>query len=82
MVATQCIFSGNTPLTVGWTSQWYANFFAIHTVFNFNHVAAEVLKTLVGSFGLVAVAPFTAVTGGLLYHYRPGVQVAAQLEKS
>ncbi len=51
-------------------------------MFNFNHVAAEVLKTLVGSFGLVAVAPFTAVTGGLLYHYRPGVQVAAQLEKS
>jgi len=51
-------------------------------MFNFNHVAAEVLKTLVGSFGLVTVAPFTALTGGLIYHYRPGVQIAAQLEKS
>jgi uncharacterized membrane protein len=51
-------------------------------MFNFNHVAAEVLKTLVGSFGLVTVAPFTAITGGLIYHYRPGVQIAAQLEKS
>jgi uncharacterized membrane protein len=29
-------------------------------------VAAEVLKTLVGSFGLVTVAPFTALVGGLL----------------
>ena len=51
-------------------------------MFNFNHVAAEVLKTLVGSFGLVTVAPFTAITGGLIYHYRPGVQIVAQLEKS
>ena len=29
-------------------------------------MAAEVLKTLVGSFGLVMVAPFTAVVGGLV----------------
>ncbi len=35
------------------------------STFNFIYVAAEVLKTLVGSFGLVAVAPFTAVVGGL-----------------
>jgi uncharacterized membrane protein len=34
--------------------------------FNFVYVAAEVLKTLVGSFGLVTVAPFTALMGGLL----------------
>ena len=34
--------------------------------FNFIYVAAEVLKTLVGSFGLVAVAPFTAFVGGIL----------------
>ena len=36
------------------------------STFNFIYVAAEVLKTLVGSFGLVTVAPFTAVVGGLL----------------
>jgi uncharacterized membrane protein len=35
-------------------------------LFNLIYVAAEVLKTLVGSFGLVTVAPFTAVAGGLL----------------
>lgn len=30
-------------------------------------MAAEVLKTLVGSFGLVMVAPFTALAGGLIF---------------
>jgi uncharacterized membrane protein len=35
--------------------------------FNFVYVAAEVLKTIVGSFGLVTVAPFTAVVGGFIY---------------
>lgn len=32
-------------------------------VFNLIYVAAEVLKTLVGSFGLVTVGPFTALIG-------------------
>lgn len=36
------------------------------STFNFIYVAAEVLKTLVGSFGLVTVAPFTAIAGGAL----------------
>jgi uncharacterized membrane protein len=34
---------------------------------NLNFVAAEVLNTIVGSFGLVTVAPFTALVGGLVY---------------
>jgi uncharacterized membrane protein len=34
---------------------------------NTNYVAAEILKTVVGSFGLVTVAPFTALVGGLIY---------------
>ncbi|MCJ2164846.1 MULTISPECIES: YibE/F family protein [unclassified Pseudodesulfovibrio] len=38
----------------------------LDSTFNFIYVAAEVLKTLVGSFGLVAVAPFTALVGSLL----------------
>ena len=35
--------------------------------FNLNYVAAEILNTVVGSFGLVTVAPFTAITGALIY---------------
>ncbi|MHB0859200.1 MAG: YibE/F family protein [Anaerolineae bacterium] len=37
------------------------------SITNTNFVAAEVMKTLVGSFGLVTVAPFTALVGGFLY---------------
>lgn len=40
-------------------------------IFNMNHVAGEVLHTLVGSFGLVAVAPFTALVGGVVFRWRP-----------
>jgi uncharacterized membrane protein len=36
-------------------------------LFNLIYVATEVLKTLVGSFGLVMVAPFTALVGGLVF---------------
>ena len=35
--------------------------------FNLVYVSAEILKTLTGSFGLVTVAPFTAVAGGFIY---------------
>jgi uncharacterized membrane protein len=49
-------------------------------IFNFNHVAAEVLKTLVGSFGLVTVAPLTAVAGGFIYHHQPSNRLAVQLD--
>jgi uncharacterized membrane protein len=35
-------------------------------VLNMQYVAAEILNTLVGSFGLVTVAPLTALAGGLL----------------
>ena len=43
-------------------------------VFNINYVAAEILHTLVGSFGLILVAPFTAIIGGLLYTKNKSVQ--------
>lgn len=39
----------------------------ILNIFNLQYVAAEILNTLVGSFGLVAVAPLTAVAGGFVY---------------
>ena len=34
-------------------------------VFNYKYVASEIIHTLVGSFGLVAAAPLTAVASGL-----------------
>ena len=37
-------------------------------VLNITYVSAEILHTLVGSFGLVLVAPLTAMIGGLLYN--------------
>jgi uncharacterized membrane protein len=39
----------------------------LKNLFNLNYVAAEILHTLVGSFGLVTVAPFTAIAGALIY---------------
>lgn len=39
-------------------------------IFNLNLVAAEVLNTCVGSFGLVTVAPLTALAGGFIYSWR------------
>ncbi|WP_449243288.1 YibE/F family protein, partial [Desulfovibrio sp.] len=36
-------------------------------LFNLNYVAAEVFNTLVGSFGLVATAPFTALIGAAVF---------------
>lgn len=37
------------------------------SIFNMNFIAAEILYTLVGSFGLVLVAPVTAIIGGYVY---------------
>jgi uncharacterized membrane protein len=39
----------------------------LENVFNLSHVSGEVLHTLVGSLGLVTVAPFTAVVGGVVF---------------
>lgn len=35
-------------------------------ILNYKYVSAEILDTIIGSFGLVTVAPFTALTSGLL----------------
>jgi uncharacterized membrane protein len=43
----------------------------IDTIFNTNYIAGEVLNTLVGSFGLVLVAPATAIIGGYVYTRKP-----------
>lgn len=39
----------------------------MENMLNLSYVSAEILTTLVGSFGLVLVAPLTAVIGGFLY---------------
>ena len=36
-------------------------------ILNLSYVSAEILHTLVGSFGLVLVAPLTAITGALIF---------------
>lgn len=36
-------------------------------ILNLNFIAAEILKTVVGSFGLVTVAPFTALCGAVFF---------------
>ncbi len=36
-------------------------------IINLNYISAEILKTVVGSFGLITVAPFTAFVGGFVY---------------
>lgn len=38
----------------------------LYNIFNYKYVAAEIAETIVGSFGLVSVAPLTAFASGLL----------------
>lgn len=38
----------------------------VEHIFNYKHVAAELIHTVIGSFGLVSVAPFTALCAGKL----------------
>jgi uncharacterized membrane protein len=40
-------------------------------VFNLSYVSAEIFHTLAGSLGLILVAPFTALIGGILYQSSP-----------
>lgn len=38
----------------------------IYNILNYKYVSSEILDTIVGSFGLVLVAPFTAIAAGIL----------------
>ena len=44
----------------------------IDHILNYKYVASEILDTVIGSFGLVTVAPFTALMAGLLLTKRSG----------
>lgn len=37
----------------------------IELILNYKYVAAKIVHTIVGSFGLITVAPLTAITSGL-----------------
>ncbi|MBF0230638.1 MAG: YibE/F family protein [Desulfamplus sp.] len=39
-------------------------------ILNIQYVSAEILHTVVGSFGLISVAPFTAIIGGIIFSRR------------
>lgn len=38
----------------------------IQHIFNYKYVASEIVQTIIGSFGLVTVAPLTALCAGIL----------------
>ena len=43
----------------------------IDHILNYKYVASEILDTVIGSFGLVTVAPFTALMSGILLTKKP-----------
>ena len=49
-------------------------------MFNYKYVAAEILQTVIGSFGLVTVAPFTALCSG--FFLTKGTEVEKSQKKS
>ncbi len=49
----------------------------LRNILNAPFVAAEILNTLVGSFGVVTVAPLTAVIAGLVYRGAQGTQTTS-----
>jgi uncharacterized membrane protein len=51
----------------------------IQQILNINFVASEILNVFVGSFGLVAVAPLTAIAGAALYSRRATNQGSTQM---
>ena len=58
---------------------------AVVNILNLTYIAVEILHTLVGSFGVVLVAPFTAMLAGWLLvqpHYTPIGYMDNKVEKS
>ena len=53
----------------------------VQHILNYKYVAAEIIHTVVGSFGLVTVAPFTALTSGWLLTRSGGRTPAASPEQ-
>ena len=47
----------------------------VEFILNYKFVAAEIVHTIVGSFGLVTVAPLTAITSGILLTQNKSIQM-------
>jgi len=65
MVTTLILAYSSTYMTM--MMVFMAQGIPLSIMFNMNYVAAEFLNIVVGSFGLVTVAPFTALMGGIIY---------------
>ena len=51
-------------------------------ILNYKHVAAEMIHTVIGSFGLVTVAPFTALCAGVfLTHKKRGNRISSTRDR-
>lgn len=51
-------------------------------ILNLKYVAAEILHTMVGSVGLITVAPLTAIAAGWLLGRPKGAEAAVEMEKA
>jgi len=40
---------------------------------NMSYVSSEIFHTMIGSLGLVLIAPFTAVMAAVLFSRKPGI---------
>ena len=52
----------------------------LYNILNYKYVASEIIHTVVGSFGLVTVAPLTALTSGILLTRKKRRQLAQAAE--
>ncbi len=73
-IASPVIGSMTTTLLFAYSGSFMFAFMAfmakgtpLENIVNKNYIAAEILHTLVGSFGLVLVAPLTAIIGAYVY---------------
>jgi uncharacterized membrane protein len=46
-------------------------------ILNLKYISSEILHTVIGSIGLVTVAPFTAITSGFLLHTQKNSSIPA-----
>lgn len=74
-IASPVVGSMTTTLLFAYSGSFMFTFMAfmaqgvpIESVVNRGFISAEILHTMVGSFGLVLVAPITAVLGGYIYN--------------
>ncbi|MFI3285502.1 MAG: YibE/F family protein [Rikenellaceae bacterium] len=73
-IASPVVGSMTTTLLFAYSGSFMFAFMAymaqgvpLESIVNRGYIAAEILHTMVGSFGLVLVAPITAILGGYIY---------------